>query len=91
MPNRRETNKDASQQKNSSEMRQLVLHNDEVNTFDYVIDSLREVCGHNRLQAEQCAIITHLKGSCDIKRGAYSELENMYNTLLHKFLTVTIE
>ena len=48
----------------------LILYNDEVNTFKHVIKSLVEVCGHDEIQAEQCAVIVHFKGQYEIKRGA---------------------
>ncbi len=48
----------------------LVLYNDEVNTFNHVIKSLVEVCGHDEIQAEQCAVIVHFKGQYEIKRGS---------------------
>jgi len=69
----------------------LVLHNDEVNTFTHVISCLIEVCGHDEHQAEQCALITHLKGSCDVKKGSELILEEMKEELNNKGLTVTIE
>lgn len=55
----------------------LVLYNDEVNTFDHVIKSLVEICGHDSVQAEQCAMIVHLKGSCEIKFGIPEILTRM--------------
>ena len=69
----------------------LVLHNDEVNTFDHVIESLMEVCKHDSCQAEQCAYITHFKGKCDVKLGAYKNLTSLRDQLIEKSLTVTIE
>lgn len=75
----------------SSDSSFLILHNDEVNTFDFVIDSLMEVCEHDELQAEQCALITHHKGKCDVKKGTDSVLESMKNTLQERGLSVTIE
>lgn len=71
--------------------RLLILHNDEVNTFDHVIGALQEVCNHDKIQAEQCALITHLKGSCEIKRGTLNELEDLQGILSNKYLTVTID
>ncbi|HBI80458.1 MAG TPA: hypothetical protein DDY04_00540 [Bacteroidales bacterium] len=68
----------------------LVLHNDDVNTFDYVIDTLVEVCHHDPHQAEQCALITHFKGKCDIKHGEFEVLEGMMNELLRRGLSATI-
>lgn len=69
----------------------LVLHNDEVNTFDYVIDILIKVCEHNSEQAEQCAYITHYKGKCDIKKGSFDYLKIYKDDLISKGLNVTIE
>ena len=69
----------------------LVLHNDDVNTFVYVIDSLVEVCGHDPIQAEQCAFITHHQGKCDIKRGEDNSLKQMKQSLLNRGLVVTID
>lgn len=71
--------------------RLLILHNDEVNTFEHVIGALQEVCNHDKIQAEQCALITHLKGSCEIKRGTLTELEDLQGILSEKYLTVTID
>ncbi|NPA36879.1 MAG: ATP-dependent Clp protease adaptor ClpS [Chlorobi bacterium] len=69
----------------------LVLHNDDINTFEYVIDTLCEVCRHNLEQAEQCAMITHYKGKCEIKKGTLSELKVIKNVLSERNLSVTIE
>lgn len=69
----------------------LILHNDEVNTFDHVIDSLVEICEHDSQQAEQCAFITHYKGKCDVKKGAFEKLSFMKKKLNSKGLTVTID
>ncbi len=69
----------------------LILHNDNINTFDYVIDTLCEVCKHNEAQAEQCAMITHYKGKCDIKKGSLEELVALKNILLERKLSVTID
>lgn len=65
----------------------LILFNDEVNTFNHVIRSLVEVCGHDEVQAEQCALIVHLKGSCEIKTGSREVLQMMSNSLNAKGLT----
>jgi len=60
---------------------ELILFNDDVNSFDFVIESLVEVCDHNPEQAEQCAVIAHFKGKCGIKMGPLSELGPMNNEL----------
>lgn len=59
----------------------LILYNDNVNTFEHVINALVEVCGHDALQAEQCAFIVHFKGSCEIKSGSRDILEPMSESL----------
>ncbi|MCF8304775.1 MAG: ATP-dependent Clp protease adaptor ClpS [Bacteroidales bacterium] len=69
----------------------IILYNDEYNTFDFVIDTLIEVCEHDPRQAEQCAFITHLKGKCDVKSGSYTELKPVEQELLNRGLTANIE
>ena len=59
------------------EYKDLIVYNDDVNTFDHVIDSLIAVCKHEVEQAEQCTYIIHYKGKCQVKRGEYEELEAM--------------
>jgi ATP-dependent Clp protease adaptor protein ClpS len=68
----------------------LVLFNDEFNLYDYVIDSLVEVCKHSRVQAEQCTIIAHHKGKCDVKSGNRKVLAPVRDELLRRGLTATI-
>jgi ATP-dependent Clp protease adaptor protein ClpS len=65
----------------------LVLYNDDINTFDHVIKSLVEVCGHDPVQAEQCALIVHLKGSCEVKKGQPEVLNAMSRSLNLKGLS----
>lgn len=72
------------------EVHSLILFNDEVNTFDHVIRSLVEVCGHDPVQAEQCALIVHLKGSCDIKLGIREVLVAMSRSLNSKGLNTRV-
>ena len=69
----------------------LILHNDDYNTFDFVIECLVEVCEHDSHQAEQCAYITHYKGKCDIKKGSFDYLKAYKDDLINKGLNVTIE
>lgn len=57
--------------------RTLVVYNDDVNTFDHVIDTLIKVCKHGRMQAEQCAHIIHNLGKCKVKHGSYDTLKPM--------------
>ena len=69
----------------------LILYNDDVNTFDLVIESLIEVCDHDFEQAEQCALIAHYKGRCVVKSGAFEELKGMSEELTLRKLTVSVE
>ena len=73
------------------DIRFLILHNDDINSFDYVIETLIQVCSHDMAQAEQCAFITHYKGSCDIKKGTDAYLKPLKNKLVSRGLTATIE
>lgn len=68
----------------------LTLHNDELHTFEYVIESLIEVCEHNMEQAEQCTFLVHYKGQCDIKKGEYNALVPFKKELSRRGLKVTI-
>jgi len=68
----------------------IVLYNDDVNTFDHVIDTLVDVCGHDPIQAEQCAFIVHYKGKCDVKTGSFKELIPMCTGLLEAGLSAEI-
>ena len=74
----------------ASEEKELILFNDDVNTFDYVIDTLIEVCGHDPIQAEQCALIAHFNGKCGIKSGTFDTLKPYYDEMTNRELTVTI-
>jgi ATP-dependent Clp protease adaptor protein ClpS len=69
----------------------LILYNDDVNTFDFVIESLIEVCDHDFEQAEQCTLITHYKGRCVVKSGAFEEMNAMSEELTLRKLTVSVE
>ena len=69
----------------------LVLYNDEHNTFDHVIEMLVSVCGHDSTQAEQCALLVHFKGKCTVLSGTYDELEPKCTKLLNADLTAEIE
>ena len=69
----------------------LVLHNDEVNTFEFVMETLVEVCEHTANQAEQCAMIAHYKGKCEVLTGELSELKETREELVARGLKATIE
>lgn len=68
----------------------LILFNDEVNEYQFVIDSLVEVCKHNQLQAEQCTLIAHHNGKCDVKMGTHKQLKPLRDELLRRGLSATI-
>lgn len=70
---------------------EIVLYNDDVNTFDHVIDTLIKVCEHTSEQAEQCAILVHYKGRCTVKTGSYEELKPQCSSLLEAGLSAEIE
>jgi len=69
----------------------LILFNDDFNTFDHVIESLVQICGHDPVQAEQCALIAHHKGSCEIKSGSKRILLSMQSRLLNRKLTAEVK
>ncbi|WP_374755203.1 ATP-dependent Clp protease adaptor ClpS [Dyadobacter jejuensis] len=71
-------------------MLKLVIYNDDVNTFDWVIDTLMEVCGHTSEQAEQCTIIIHYKGKCSVKEGEFGELLPMRNSICERGISAEI-
>lgn len=71
--------------------RSIVLYNDDVNTFDFVIESLINVCGHEPIQAEQCTYIVHFNGKCSVKSGSYEQLKPVCSALLDRGLTAEIE
>ncbi|MFW6370565.1 MAG: ATP-dependent Clp protease adaptor ClpS [Bacteroidota bacterium] len=68
----------------------LILYNDDVHTFDYVIDALIEVCEHDLMQAEQCTYLVHYKGKCEVKNGTKEILTPMRRQLVEKGLKATI-
>jgi ATP-dependent Clp protease adaptor protein ClpS len=69
----------------------LIVYNDDINTFDFVIETLVDVCGHEYLQAVQCAHLIHNTGKCGVKRGAFEELKPKCEMLLEKGLSAAIE
>jgi ATP-dependent Clp protease adaptor protein ClpS len=69
----------------------LILHNDEVHSFDYVIETLIKVCEMDTIQAEQCTYLVHYKGKCDVKKGSFSFLKPYKQALVEKGLEATID
>ena len=70
---------------------QLVVWNDEVNSFEWVIATLILVCGHSAEQAEQCAMIIHTKGKYAVKEGSYEFLKPMCDAITERSIGDTIE
>ncbi len=71
-------------------LNEIVLYNDDVNTFDHVINSLIFACEHTPEQAEQCSIIVHFKGKCTVKTGEFNDLKPRCSMLLEAGLSAEI-
>jgi len=80
-----------SHKKIETKLYKIVLYNDDVHTFDFVIEMLMRYCNHTLNQAEQCAFLTHYKGQSVIKKGTYQKLLPINSALLEKGLSVDIE
>lgn len=76
--------------KTTARERVLTLYNDDVNTFEFVIESLVEICKHDLIQAEQCTYIVHYNGKCAVKSGSYSSLHPMRVALCDRGLSAVI-
>ncbi len=73
------------------DVRKLIIHNDEYNTFEWVIETLISVCKHSAEQAEQCSYIIHSKGKYAVKHGTYNTLRPMKEAIAERGINVTIE
>lgn len=73
------------------EEKQIVVYNDDFNTFDHVISTLMRVCRHTPEQAEQCTWLIHYKGKCGVKSGAYEELKPMKNAICEAGIDARIQ
>ncbi len=69
---------------------EIIVYNDDVNTFEHVINTLMKVCDHTAEQAEQCSLIIHYKGKCSVKSGSYSYLKPLCSKLLDASLSAEI-
>jgi ATP-dependent Clp protease adaptor protein ClpS len=89
----KETKKQPTENFNNdvAENKFLILHNDDVHSFDYVTHALIEVCEHSFEQATQCTMITHYKGKCDVKKGGVKTLKPMKDALIERKLNATID
>ncbi|MEE3145294.1 MAG: ATP-dependent Clp protease adaptor ClpS [Bacteroidota bacterium] len=85
------TEQEQKSKKQISNSYSLVLYNDDVNTFDHVINCLIRICQHDVVQAEQCAWLVHNRGKCNIKSGKLTILRKMQNALTQNGLSAEIE
>ena len=90
MSTKRKIQEDVDVLEETTNQNEIVLFNDDVNTFDHVIDSLIDICEHSLEQAEQCAILVHYKGKCTVKTGEYNDLKPRCTRLLTKGLSAEI-
>lgn len=88
---REETKEEVLNKEKNTDKKSIVVYNDNVNTFDWVIQSLIEICDHEFIQASQCAHLVHFKGKCDVKSGSYEELEPKCLALLERKISAKIE
>ncbi len=73
------------------ELSDLIIYNDDVNTFEYVIESLKDICEHSSVQAEQCTWIIHHKGKCSVKRDVFEKLKPMAQAFSNRGISAQIE
>ncbi len=73
-----------------TDLRKLIVFNDDVNSFGWVIDTLIDICGHSAEQAEQCTLIIHYKGKCEVKRGSFEELAPMRNAICGRGISAEV-
>ncbi|MBM77937.1 MAG: Clp protease ClpS [Crocinitomicaceae bacterium] len=90
MSQKHEYDYQTTEQIESVELKELMLFNDDFNTFQHVIEMLCKYCEHDSIQAEQCAWIVHNNGKCMVKRDEYTSLKPIYDALLDAGLSVKI-
>ena len=73
------------------EIHSLILFNDDFNSFDFVIETLIDVCEHDFMQAENCAWITHYRGKCAVRKGPLDDLKPRFDEMSSRTLTVEIK
>lgn len=73
------------------QVHRLILHNDNHNTFEWVIETLIEICKHSSEQAEQCSYIIHSKGKYAVKHGSFKVLKPMKDAITERGINATIE
>ncbi len=69
----------------------IIVWNDDVNTFEWVIQALVEICGHSEEQAEQCALLIHTQGKYAVKQGSLEKLKPMCEAICNRTINATIE
>ena len=87
---REKTQEEVAVLEQKKNLNEIILHNDDVNTFDFVIDALIDVCEHTLIQAEQCTILVHYKGKASVKHGEYDTLKPVCSKLLDMGLSAEI-
>jgi ATP-dependent Clp protease adaptor protein ClpS len=75
----------------NAENHELIVWNDNVNSFDHVIQTLIEVCKHNTTQAEQCTMLIHYKGKCAVKKGSFDYLRPMAEAIIDRGIQATVD
>ena len=90
MGTKKKTHEEVDVLEKQVDLYEIVLFNDDINTFDFVISSLIDVCDHTLEQAEQCTILVHYKGKCAVKSGEYNELKPRCTRLLSLGLSAKI-
>ena len=85
-----ETGVDVLDEVVETDVHTLVVFNDEVNTFEHVIETLIDVCGHTAEQAEQCTLLIHYKGKCSVKNGSWEELVPMRNEICRRGISAEV-
>ena len=90
MSTKHENQEDFQVSTKEKSLNEIVVYNDDVNTFDHVIETLISACDHTAEQAEQCSLIVHYKGQCTVKTGEYEDLEPRCTLLLDAGLSAEI-
>lgn len=86
----KKSNKPDGNIRESADDYSLILFNDDVNTFEFVVETLIDVCDHDLEQAHQCALIAHHRGKCEVKKGMKEDLEHRCSIMNNKGLSVEI-
>lgn len=90
MGTKKQTHEEVDILEKEVDLYEIVLFNDDINTFDFVISSLIDICDHTLEQAEQCTMLVHYKGKCSVKSGEYKELKPRCTRLLSLGLSAKI-